>query len=74
VKGKNRIRFVREHLFLLRERPVLLMRSLANYGRLILLRRPLLHGVEFAITYRCQARCRHCLRLPLMDEQRNGRL
>ena len=70
MKQKGRISFLWEHLFLIREQPVLLLRVMENYTRLLLLRQPLLHGVEFAITYRCQAQCDHCLRLPLMDPDR----
>jgi len=37
---------------------------------MILWRRPLVRGVEFAVTYRCQFTCQHCLRLPLVDPAR----
>jgi MoaA/NifB/PqqE/SkfB family radical SAM enzyme len=70
VKLKDTIRTLPEHLFLLRERPVLLPRLVQNYARMILLRRPLIRGVEFAVTYRCQLDCRHCLRRPLVDPGR----
>jgi len=70
VSQKGRVNSLREHLFLVRERPVLLYRLAKNYARLLLWRRPLLRGVEFAITYRCQAKCRHCLRLSLIDRKR----
>jgi len=59
-----------DHLFLLRERPVLLPRLLLNYARMLLLGTPLVRGVEFAVTYRCQLQCPHCLRWPLMDPGR----
>ena len=70
MKQKGRTSFLWEHLFLVREQPFLILRLVENYTRLLLLRQPLLHGVEFAVTYRCQAKCRHCLRLPLMDPER----
>jgi len=64
------VRALPEHLFLLRDRPVLLPRLLFNYARMLLFRTPLVRGVEFAVTYRCQLKCPHCLRWPLMDTER----
>ncbi len=70
MRQKGRLSSLREHLFLVRERPVIVLRLVENYARLLLLRQPLLHGVEFAITYQCQADCGHCLRTPLIDKNR----
>ncbi len=38
--------------------------------RLLVLKRPVLRGVEFAVTYRCQSHCTHCLRVSLIDPDR----
>lgn len=40
--------------------PGLIPRAVDNYLRMFVLGRPRLRGIEFAITYACQCRCRHC--------------
>jgi MoaA/NifB/PqqE/SkfB family radical SAM enzyme len=62
--------FLREHSFLIREWPGLLPRLARSYFRLLALRLPVLRGVEFAVTYRCESSCPHCLRLSLIDPNR----
>ena len=52
-------RLVRRHLVFLRRYPLIIPRVAKNY--LDLARgRPVLRGVELALTYRCQCRCQHC--------------
>ncbi len=52
-------RLLRRHLRFLLRYPLIIPRVAKNY--LDLARgRPVLRGVEFALTYRCQCRCQHC--------------
>ncbi len=67
---KNFIKFWREHRFLFGSRGRLAGRILGNYARLLLTGGPVLRGVEFAITYRCQLSCKHCLKADLLDPER----
>ena len=41
-----------------------------NYLRLVVLRRKVLRGVEFALTYRCNCKCSHCSAAHLRDGER----
>ena len=41
-----------------------------NYLRLVVLRRKVLRGVEFALTYGCNCRCAHCSAANLRDSDR----
>jgi len=53
-------RLVRKHGRYLWLFPGIVPRVLSNYVQLTVLRRPVLRTVEFALTYRCQAKCAHC--------------
>jgi len=60
----------RQYRFLLTEHSYILPRILRSYVKLALLKQPVVRGVEFALTYRCQARCVHCLQTELVHETR----
>jgi len=47
-----------------------LPRVARNYVRLVVLRKKVLRGVEFALTYRCNCRCGHCSAAHLRDRDR----
>ncbi len=51
---------VRKHLGYLRRYPGVMPRAAVNYLRLLALRRPVLRGVELAVTFRCNCACEHC--------------
>jgi len=59
----------KQYRFLLTEHSYILPRILRSYLKLILLKQPVVRGVEFAITYRCQAHCVHCLQTELVCER-----
>jgi MoaA/NifB/PqqE/SkfB family radical SAM enzyme len=48
----------------------ILPRVAANYLRLVVLRRKVLRGVEFALTYDCNCNCSHCSAANLRDRDR----
>ena len=51
---------VRKHLGYVRRYPGVMPRAALNYAQLLALRRPMLRGVELAVTYRCNCACEHC--------------
>ena len=59
----------RQYRFLLTEYPYILPRILRSYFMLSVLKQPVARGVEFAITYRCQAHCVHCLQTELVGQR-----
>lgn len=59
----------RHFTYLLRY-PGITPRVLRNYFTLLCLRRPVLRGVEFSITYDCPLQCRHCSKSTLEQEDR----
>ena len=61
-------RLVGGHLGHLLRHPRIVPRLISDYLYLAA-GRERLRGVELAVTYRCQCRCRHCLRTGLMDPQ-----
>ncbi|NOZ85806.1 MAG: radical SAM protein [Deltaproteobacteria bacterium] len=63
-------RLAGKHIRYMYKWPLLLPRVAANYAELLLLKRPRLRAVEFAVTYRCNAACKHCSAVGLEDKSR----
>ncbi|MBI5529322.1 MAG: radical SAM protein [Deltaproteobacteria bacterium] len=63
-------RLVRKHARYLALFPGIAPRVARNYFNLLVLRKPVLRAVEFALTYRCQAHCAHCSAHRLGDPKR----
>ncbi|MBI5529748.1 MAG: radical SAM protein [Deltaproteobacteria bacterium] len=67
---RNPLKLARAHGKVILRNAYLLPVVARSYFRLLVLRKPTLRGVEFAITYRCQCRCSHCLKDTLIDAGR----
>jgi MoaA/NifB/PqqE/SkfB family radical SAM enzyme len=70
IRLRDLDRLVRKHARYLALFPGIAPRVAANYFKLLLLKRPVLRAVEFALTYRCQAHCAHCSANRLNDASR----
>jgi MoaA/NifB/PqqE/SkfB family radical SAM enzyme len=66
----NLVDLPRKHGAYLARNPQMLPRIARSYWKLLVRKEPVLRGVELAITYNCQARCRHCLQTELIEPGR----
>jgi len=66
----NLLDLPRRHGAYLARNPQMLPRIARSYWKLLVRKEPVLRGVELAITYNCQARCRHCLQTELIEPER----
>ena len=58
--GRHLKNLLPRHLGHLLSNGYVLPKLVKNYFRLVVLKKPVLRKVEFALTYRCVAKCRHC--------------
>lgn len=60
-------RLVEKHRGLMTRYPYILPRIAANYFKLVVLKKPVLRGVEFSVSNDCNAACSHCSAWDLME-------
>lgn len=66
----NLLELPRRHGAYLARNPQMIPRIARSYWKLLVKKEPVLRGVELAITFNCQARCRHCLQTELVEPGR----
>ncbi len=60
MKDRHLKNLFNRHYKHLRANPHIVPRLVRNYFKLLVLKRPVLRKVEFALTYGCAGRCQHC--------------